>query len=99
MAPDLLAMCGALAGAGTSPEVAAGQAHHVAVDARFHACPGFVALTAWGARVLVEAGLPRGPARGAAHVGIELLLDGVLASDGPARAAYAGSLADAEAAR
>jgi hypothetical protein len=99
MAPDLLAMCRARAGAATSAKVAAGQAHHVAVDARFHASPAFTRLAAWGARTLIDAGLLRGPARGAAHVGVELLLDGLLAGDGQARAAYARSLAGAEAAR
>jgi hypothetical protein len=98
MAPDLLGMCGAVAGAPTSPKVAAGEAHHVAVDARFHASPAFTTLAAWAARGLIEAGVARGPARGAAHIGIELLLDGLLADDGRARAAYARSLAEAEAA-
>jgi hypothetical protein len=99
MAPDLLKMCRAAAGAATSPKVAAGQAHHLEVDAWFHGNPAFTALAGWAARALVEAGLPHGPARGAAHVGVELVLDGILAVDGRARAAYARSLADAEAAR
>jgi hypothetical protein len=99
MAPDLLAICGARAGAPTSAKVAAGQAHHVAVDARFHASPAFTGLAAWGARALVDAGLARGAARGVAHVGVELLLDGLLADDRAARADYARSLAGAEAAR
>jgi hypothetical protein len=96
MAPDLLPLCGALAGAVTSPKVAAGQAHHLSVDARFHANPAFTALAAWAAGALRQAGLPRGAARGAAHVGIELFLDGVLAADARARDAYTRSLADAE---
>ena len=99
MAPDLLAICGARGGAATSAKVAAGQAHHLAADARFHASPAFMGLAAWAARALIDAGLPRGAARGAAHVGVELLLDGLLAHDGGARAAYARSLAGAEAAR
>jgi acyl carrier protein phosphodiesterase len=99
MAPDLLAMCGAVAGAATSPQVSAGQAHHLRVDARFHAAPAFTALVAWAARTLVERGLPRGPARGAAHVGVELFLDGLLARDTEARAAYLHCLVEAEATR
>jgi hypothetical protein len=99
MAPDLLAMCGARPGAATSPKVAAGQAHHLAVDARFHANPAFTGLAAWAARALAGAGLPRGAARGAAHVGVELLLDGLLACDDGARAAYARSLAEADGAQ
>ncbi|HXJ20735.1 MAG TPA: hypothetical protein VMT03_10910 [Polyangia bacterium] len=96
MAPDLLGMCGATPGPATSPQVAAGLAHHLAVDAAFHASPTFVALQLWAVRGLVQAGLRRGPARGAAHVGIELLLDGVLSRDRQAQAAYQRSLAAPE---
>ena len=96
MAPDLLPLCGAVAVAETSPKVTAGQAHHLSVDARFHANPAFTALQAWAAGAFRHAGLRRGAARGAAHVGIELFLDGVLAGDAGARDAYTRSLADAE---
>ena len=99
MAPDLLAMCGAIAGAATSPKVSAGQAHHLLVDARFHATAAFTSTAAWAARALMAAGLPRGAARGAAHVGVELFLDGLLARDAGARAAYLRSLAGAETTR
>ncbi len=98
MAPDLLAMCGLSPDALPSARVAAGQAHHLVVDSAFHGSPAFVSLQAWTARSLVEAGLRRGPARGAAHVAIELLLDGVLAGDAAACAAYQRGLACAEAA-
>src|SRR5215831_5371287 len=98
MAPDLLQMCGVVAEPATSPKVAAGQRHHLEVDARFHDNAAFTGLYTWAARALVQAGLPRGPARGAAHVGIELFLDGLLSGDAPARAAYARCLAEAEAA-
>ncbi len=93
MAPDLLAMCGATAGPATSPAVAAGQAHHLAVDAAFHASSTFVQLQLWAVRGLNAAGLRRGPARGAAHVAIELLLDGTLSGDPQAQAAYRRGLA------
>jgi len=98
MAPDLLRMCGVAGEPATSAKVAAGQRHHLEVDARFHDNSAFTGLCTWGARALVEAGLPRGPARGAAHVGIELFLDGLLSGDVPARAAYTRCLAEAEAA-
>lgn len=96
MAPDLLPLCGAVAGSTTSPGVAAGQAHHLAVDAAFHANPAFTNLAAWASSSLIEAGVPRGGARAAAHVGIELCLDGVLAREASARAAYARSLRQAD---
>src|SRR4029077_18435286 len=81
MAPDLLPLCGAVADGETSPRVGAGQAHHRSVDAIFHSSPAFPALQAWARRALRGLGLPRGPARGAAHVGIELFLDGALARE------------------
>jgi hypothetical protein len=96
MAPDLLPLGGAVADAVTSPKVAAGQAHHLSVDARFHSNPAFTALQAATARAFIHDGLPRGAARGAAHVGIELFLDGALGGEPRARDAYARSLADAE---
>ncbi len=95
MAPDLLAMCDAAPGAATSERVAAGQAHHLSVDAAFHASPAFVAIQSWTSRALIAAGLRRGPARGAAHVAVELILDGVLSSDASACAAYRRALASA----
>ena len=98
MAPDLLPLCGAVPSGETSPRVAAGRAHHLSVDHRFHANPAFTQLCAWAARSLTEGGVARGGARGAAHVGIELCLDGVLAVETSARAAYARSLAEADAA-
>jgi hypothetical protein len=99
MAPDLLQLCGAIAGEETSPRVAAGQAHHLSVDAVFHANPAFTSLQLWAVSSLRALGVPRGAARGASHVGIELFLDGELARRAGARAAYARSLADAESTR
>jgi hypothetical protein len=96
MAPDLLPLCGAVAVRETSAKVAAGGAHHLAVDALFHATPAFMATQAWAARALIQAGLARGGARGAAHVGTELFLDGALAGDLRARAAFTRSLANAD---
>jgi hypothetical protein len=96
MAPDLLPLCGAVAERETSPKVAAGGAHHLAVDARFHANPAFTTMQIWASGAMVRAGLPRGAARGAAHVGIELFLDGALAGETRAREAYARSIAHAD---
>lgn len=96
MAPDLLSMCGAPSGRPTSAGVAAGQAHHLAVDAAFHASPAFVDLQLWAVRALGSAGLRRGPARGVAHVSIELLLDGVLAGDAGSQAAFRRGLGAAD---
>jgi hypothetical protein len=99
MAPDLLPLCGAVAGAVTSPRVAAGQAHHLQVDALFHGNPAFMDLLVWATRSLRERGLGRGPARAVAHVGVELFLDGELARRARAREVYLRSLVEAESAR
>ena len=99
MAPDLLPLCGALVCQATSAAVVEGQAQHLRVDAAFHANATFVQLQAWTSRALIERGMARGSARGAAHVGVELLLDGVLASDHHARRTYLASLAEADGAR
>jgi hypothetical protein len=99
MAPDLLPLCGAFADQATCAAVIDGQAQHHRVDTRFHANPTFVRLQAWTARTLMERGVARGSARGAAHVGAELFLDGVLASDADARHAYANALAEADGSR
>lgn len=96
MAPDLLPLCGAIADQATSTAVADGQAQHHQVDALFHANPTFLKLQAWAAGALIERGAARGSARGAAHVGVELLLDGVLATDRHARRAYQDALAEAD---
>ena len=96
MAPDLLPLCGAVPSGASSPRVAVGEAHHHSVDQLFHDNPAFTTLASWASQSLRELGLHRGAARGAAHVGIELLLDGVLATETRARAAYARSLALAE---
>jgi hypothetical protein len=96
MAPDLLPLCGAVASGETSPTVAAGQAHHLSVDLLFHDNPAFTTLVSWAGQSLRQVGRHRGAARGAAHVGIELFLDGVLAAETAARAAYTRSLAAAE---
>ena len=79
MLPDLAPMAGLRLRSANDAALSAGIAHHLAVDAAFHALPVFQRLTADAARALRRAGLRRGPARGAAHIGLELLLDGWLA--------------------
>jgi hypothetical protein len=80
MLPDLAAAAGLRLAAPQDGRLARGVRLHQLADAAFHAAPEFVALVRAGRSGLEEAGLPRGSARGAAHVGIELLLDGWVAS-------------------
>jgi hypothetical protein len=74
------------------PQLDSGERHHHRADAAFHRAPAFHELVRDGARTLVKRGLARGPARGAAHVGVELLLDGALVGDACSDAAYLAAL-------
>jgi hypothetical protein len=78
--------------------LAAGVRFHHESDAAFHAGARFVALVRESSRSLQAAGLGRGPARGAAHIGIELLLDGALLAEENGVCAYDAALAVAPAA-
>jgi hypothetical protein len=76
--------------------LAAGLRLHGETDARFHLDPGFLALQAAGRTHLEAAGVPRGTARAAAHVGIELALDGWLAHRAPRSRAFGAALEAAD---
>lgn len=99
MLPDFAGMVGGrvddavLAGA---PGLAAGVALHHATDRVFHVLPVVAGLMRELGEALLAAGCGRGPARAAAHLGIELLLDGELARDAHAHAAYLVALGVAD---
>jgi hypothetical protein len=92
MLPDFASMTGRRLHGSSHADVAAGVRHHRLSDAAFHDSPGFRGLWLAGIRELRERGLPRGPARGASHVGIELLLDGALIDDAGLCGLYEGAL-------
>jgi hypothetical protein len=69
-----------------------GVAFHHRSDEAFHDLPPFLRLSRAAFVWLAERGMPRGPARAVAHVGIEMLLDEPLAEDPRARAAYRAAL-------
>jgi hypothetical protein len=96
MLPDLAGMLG-LPPLAASAAVEAGVAHHHAVDAAFHESAAFCVIWRRATAALRARALPRGPARGGAHVAIELFLDGALLDDAAARRAYRAALAWAEA--
>lgn len=81
MLPDFAGMSGARVVRVEHREVASGVAHHHAVDAVFHAAPTFVALCQQSAERLDADGVRWGTGRAVAHIGVELLLDGVLLGD------------------
>lgn len=96
MLPDFASMAGL--GRVSAPEhreLSSGIDFHHRTDAVFHRAPVFVEMVAAGIDALVGQGVGRGPARAVAHVGIELLLDGLLFQDprGPGADAYKAALA------
>lgn len=83
MVPDLANMVGAMTGVRSAPNVPApelqfGLQVHVATDEAFHHHPIFVALTRRAAAVMDGR---RHVNTAAAHVGIELMIDGFLLSE------------------
>ena len=97
MLPDFATISGARSVRATHPEAIGGVALHHATDAVFHAAPDFVVLTRHARLQLERGGVANGSARAAAHVGIELLLDGTLVTDDRAGDLYVQALRDAEA--
>jgi hypothetical protein len=93
MLPDFQTMSGARATAIADAEVAAGVALHHRTDGVFHLLPVVTGLRRDLYDQLEAAGVSRGPARAASHVGVELLLDGVLVDDPAHRVAYEAALA------
>ncbi len=93
MLPDFQSMCGARVADPGHAGIATGIDLHHRTDAAFHRLPGFVALGREVEGRLEEAGVGRGPRRAVGHIGVELLLDGVLLDDDAGRAAYVAGLA------
>ena len=93
MLPDFASMSGARLAGAADDEVARGIDLHHATDAVFHHAPSVRALMGDAEARLTARGCRRGPMRAAAHVGVELLLDGVLVDDGRHRDAYLAALA------
>lgn len=97
MLPDFASMIGARPPGTEHVDLDRGVAFHHATDHAFHAAPTFQRLSHTAFEELLQLGLGRGPARAVAHVGVEMLLDGVLARDAAARGAYLSALGDAHA--
>jgi hypothetical protein len=95
MLPDLVQMCGAKLATVQDDALAAGVACHHRVDAAFHETVGFTTLCTEARGRLRAAGLARGPVLAAAHVGVELLLDGCWLDEPAVDAAYLAAVAHA----
>jgi hypothetical protein len=93
MLPDFASMVGARPPTSSDPAIAAGIDLHHRTDAAFHRLPAFTLLQRELDQHLTAAGCRRGPTRACAHIGVELLLDGVLADDAGARATYLAGIA------
>lgn len=93
MLPDFASMCRGKLSAVGDTKVAAGIEFHHSCDQVFHRAPLFRELMRWLELRLRARSVHRGGARGAAHVGVELLLDGALLDDPAARRAYPEALA------
>jgi len=96
MLPDFASMSRARVAEVDDADVADGIALHHYTDAAFHRTEGFRELYRRGVDELRARGLARGPACGAAHVGVELLLDGTLVDDERVAGAYVGAIAAAD---
>lgn len=99
MLPDFATMARAQLSCVDHPALAAGVDFHHAVDRVFHGLPSVRGWMRDAAAMLGRAGVARGPALGAAHVGVELLLDGELTRDDGAAEHYLAALACAADAR
>lgn len=88
MLPDFASMIRARVGEVRHPQLRAGIELHHQSDAAFHRAPAFLQLCRAGRSDLAARGLRRGPARGAAHVGVEMLLDGTLPREEGLRGCY-----------
>lgn len=93
MLPDFATMIRARLADAVDDDVAAGIAHHHATDAAFHGLPVVLGLMRELDERLAALECARGPRRAVAHIGVELLLDGVLVEEAAYRDAYAAGLA------
>jgi acyl carrier protein phosphodiesterase len=88
MLPDFATMCGGRLEGSDDASVTRGIALHHTSDAVFHQLPAATALMRELDRELDGRGCARGPRRAVAHIGVELLLDGVLVDEPAYRDAY-----------
>jgi hypothetical protein len=93
MLPDFSSMSGARIASTADPEVAAGIELHHKTDAAFHTLPVVTGLMRELDAILARGDCARGPRRAVAHIGVELLLDGVLVDDPAYRESYTRGLA------
>ncbi|MDB4956692.1 MAG: hypothetical protein JWO36_4261 [Myxococcales bacterium] len=92
MLPDFASMCGGRLAVASDPAVEIGVELHHETDGVFHRLAPVTALMRELGDRLERGGCARGPKRAVAHIGVELLLDGVLVAEPAYRDAYLGGL-------
>jgi hypothetical protein len=92
MLPDFATMLGTRPPRVEGDDLTEGVAFHHQTDRVFHDAPTFKRLQLSARRMLREMGLPRPSALAVGHIGVEILLDGKLAEDERAVAAYLDAL-------
>ena len=93
MLPDFATMSRTRLAEPTDAAIARGIEMHHHADRAFHQLPVVLGLMRELDGKLDAAGVARGPRRAVAHIGVELLLDGVLVDEQSYRDAYLGALA------
>ena len=93
MLPDFATMSRTRLAEPTDPAIATGIDLHHRTDSAFHHLPPVLALMRELDDRLEAGGCARGPRRAVAHIGVELLLDGVLVAEPAYREAYESALA------
>jgi hypothetical protein len=93
MLPDFATMSRIRLAEPTDVAIARGIDMHHQADGAFHQLPVVLGLMRELDGRLDAAGVARGPRRAVAHIGVELLLDGVLVDDPTYRDAYLAALA------
>ena len=93
MLPDFATMSGARLAEPTDAAIGHGIDLHHKTDGAFHHLPPVLALMRELDDRLEVLGCARGPRRAVAHIGVELLLDGVLVDNTDYRQAYLAGLA------
>jgi hypothetical protein len=92
MLPDFIGMLRLARPIVHDATLALGVAFHHGTDEVFHELASFHRLSRRAFAWLSDHDMPRGPARAVAHIGIEMLLDEVMAEDPFARDAYRAAL-------
>ncbi len=93
MLPDFASMSGARIASSEDRAVTAGIALHHKTDGVFHTLPVVTGLMRELDAILDHHGCARGPRRAVAHIGVELLLDGVLLDEPRYRESFTRGLA------